>query len=175
MLGSLRRPLYLVDTRRDGTGAQSSWSPREFATQVATMLSASITYSFLHLPCMAPSIDLLSNKELPWQKFRDCYCEDLTEEALNVGQAFVEAAAVNNGLVVLLCAEAYRAGFATLAAEEQETCYCHRFSLAHRLAERLRATYHGVVVKRVDLDIMEFLACKQARQDYTPSLVRLTD
>src|SRR4051812_17251254 len=29
MLSSIGRPVYLIDTRRNGVGAQSSWSPRE--------------------------------------------------------------------------------------------------------------------------------------------------
>ncbi len=54
MLDELNRPLYLIDTRRDGTGAQSSWSPREFATIIPAMVRKPM--EFLHLPAAAPSI-----------------------------------------------------------------------------------------------------------------------
>src|SRR5437660_1158290 len=38
MLAAVQRPLYLLDVRRDGTGGQSSWSPREFASLIPMQL-----------------------------------------------------------------------------------------------------------------------------------------
>ncbi len=45
LLASLDRPLYLIDTRRDGVGAQSSWSPREFASLIPDALPQHLTYA----------------------------------------------------------------------------------------------------------------------------------
>src|SRR5262245_32092108 len=55
LLGALACPLYLLDIRRDGTGGQSSWSPREFASVIPAALPPDRPYSYVHLPCLAPS------------------------------------------------------------------------------------------------------------------------
>lgn len=67
-LARLAKPIYLVDVRRDGVGSQSSWSPRELASLVPAAMQqwatvhrrSSQPYGFWHLPCLAPSIQLLA-------------------------------------------------------------------------------------------------------------------
>jgi len=164
MLDTLHRPLYLMDTRRGGTGASSSWSPLEFATKIPALLSPECSYAFLHLPCLAPSIELRNDENLSWEGFRDRYRQELSQEALNVAQAFVESAAERGGLPILLCAEEYCMEFEKLSQQEQEASYCHRFTLARCLADRLKATYTEVNVTRVDLDIRDFVASRPSYQ-----------
>jgi hypothetical protein len=170
MLASIARPVYLLDTRRAGEGGQGSWAPLEFATQIPGLLLSSIPYTFLHLPCLAPSIALRNDKNLCWNGFRERYRQELTKESMNVGQAFVEAAAANNGLPILLCAENYRPDFDNLGVTEQEACYCHRFTLARCMAERLSDTYdHNMRVIRKDLDMAAFMAARRQGQPYNPA------
>lgn len=154
-LRALDRPIYLLDTRRTGVGGQGSWSPLELATLLPDRMPAGC-YAFLHLPCLAPSVGLLEaapNHTLPdWRSFRDRYRAELTADALDVGQAFVEAAAAVGGLAVLLCAEQHRPDFEDLSPSEQDANYCHRFTLANALADRLARTRPDVTVTRRDVD-----------------------
>jgi hypothetical protein len=63
----LGRPVYVIDTRRDGVGAQGSWSPRELASRIPDHITTlanrgGVTaqrYGYLHLPDLAPSLGLL--------------------------------------------------------------------------------------------------------------------
>jgi len=157
LLAAQRRPVYLIDTRRNGSGAQSSWSPREFGSVIADRLAGKgIRYAFLHLPALTPSIALL-DRAAPWQEFRSCYEEELSEEDCDLGCAFVEAATACDGLAIFLCAEEFQPDFDRLPAGEQEGCYCHRFTLVRRIAGRLR-THHGpdLPIRRLDLDLSDF-------------------
>jgi len=61
MLRDLGTPIYLLDVRRHGTGAQSSWSPAEFASLIPAAIGLGGRYGFLHLPIPAPSTGLLAD------------------------------------------------------------------------------------------------------------------
>jgi hypothetical protein len=118
LLGSLDRPLYLLDTRRNGCGGQGSWAPREFATQIPVFMNSQNPYSFVHLPIVAPSIEILewSRRENPrWQLFRDRYKGELSESAVDVAAAFIESASSRGGMAILLCAEPHVHGFESAA------------------------------------------------------------
>src|SRR4051812_17094697 len=52
MLAAVAGPIYLLDVRRDGTGGQSSHSPREFGSLIPQALPADKGYAFIHLPCL---------------------------------------------------------------------------------------------------------------------------
>jgi hypothetical protein len=177
MLHDLGTPLYVIDCRRNGVGAQSAWSPEVFATQIPAALGEGQPYAFVHLPILAPSIRLLGDfhggKVRCWQDFRDRYNAGLDDAALDVAQAFVEAAATARGMAVFLCAESFCSGFDSLAQEEQNALHCHRFSLAHRLAARLYRAHPAAVVERVDLDVAAYARCLKAGQRYEPAVVRL--
>lgn len=164
MLDELNRPLYLIDTRRDGTGAQSSWSPREFATIIPAMVRKPM--EFLHLPAAAPSIGLLdedrkarkAGKVLPWQEFKRQYDTALTNESVDVVRAYVEAAAAVGGMAIILCAEPYCPDFDALAQEHQEEYYCHRFTLAQRVVQSILAARNDSVdVKLINLELSDFV------------------
>lgn len=68
LLSSLERPVYILDVRRDGCGAQGCWSPEHFATQIPALMSPETrsTYGYVHLPIAAPTAELLTN----WRKAR---------------------------------------------------------------------------------------------------------
>jgi len=166
MLGTLRRPLYLLDTRRNGVGGQSSWSPREFASVIPDGLPRDLPYAFLHLPCLAPSLELLAEKHMPWREFRRRYADELTAAAVGGACAFVEAAAAHGGLTVFLCSEADQPDFDALPADQQDVHYCHRFTLARRVAAELKNAWLGVTVQLVHLDLYEFW--QQRRTGYQP-------
>lgn len=177
MLDALNRPLYLIDTRRDGTGAQSSWSPREFATIIPAMVRKPL--EFLHLPAAAPSIGLLDNdrkarksgKVLPWQEFRRQYYDALTNEAVDVVRAYVEAAAAAGGMAIILCAEPYCPDFDALSQERQDELYCHRFTLAKRVAQAILTARGGMVnVRMVNLELSDFVKRGNA---WTPPVTML--
>jgi Protein of unknown function, DUF488 len=138
LLMSLETPLYVLDTRRNGCGGQGSWAPREFASEIPDRMKTERPYCFVHLPVVAPSIEMLewNKSEKPgWRAFRDHYDRELTPEAVRVAAAFVESAATRGGLAVLLCTEADVPGFRDAAPEIQEKEYCHRFTLARRIRE----------------------------------------
>ena len=77
-LAELDKPVCLVDVRRDGVGSQSSWSPRELASLVpiamrkwsAVHRKEPQPYGFWHLPCLAPSIELLGLWRKAMEPFR---------------------------------------------------------------------------------------------------------
>ena len=107
MLAALNRPLYLLDVRRSGTGGSGSWSPRELATTMPQPAGSPSPYCFLHLSCLAPSANLLDDsragrRATSWRDFRAAYLAELTEDALNVAQGFVESAASNGGLAIFV-------------------------------------------------------------------------
>jgi len=138
LLKFLDTPLYVLDTRRNGTGGQGSWAPREFASEIPHLMKTERPYCFVHLPVVAPSVEMLAwNKsEKPgWRAFRDRYDRELTPDAVRVAAAFVESTATRGGLAVLLCTEADVPGFRDAAPEIQEKEYCHRFTLARRIRE----------------------------------------
>lgn len=104
LLRSLGQPLYLLDTRRNGCGGQGSWAPREFATEIPRFMESECRYSLVHLPVLAPSIEMLEwwRRDKPaWQSFRDRYSEELSESAVRVAAAFVESASSRGGLAIL--------------------------------------------------------------------------
>jgi len=172
-LAAVKRPLYLLDVRRDDTGAQSSWSPREFASVIPMSLRADQKYDYAHLPCLAPSVELLGAKNLTWRQFRDRYVAEVSDDDLSVGEAFVEAAAMESGLAVLMCAEADHPHFDTLPEEEKEVHYCHRFTLANQIARRLKARPAGLTVNLVHLDLVDFHEATQAGRSYRPRTTAL--
>lgn len=157
LLACLRRPLYLLDARRNGVGGQGSWAPLEFATLIPEAMASPYAYAFVHLPCLAPSPELLAawhaGQIATWRDMRDRYNAELTPDAVDVARAFVEAAAHAKGLAVFLCAEADTADFDALPLAEQNACYCHRFALAQRVAARLREAHAGLTVRLVCLDM----------------------
>ncbi|OGA98188.1 MAG: hypothetical protein A3E25_20920 [Burkholderiales bacterium RIFCSPHIGHO2_12_FULL_69_20] len=177
LLRSLACPIFVIDTRRDGVGAQSSWSPREWASQVPDLLGDAQPYDYMHLPILAPSIDLLQayrgHQLGGWQVFRDGYDAGLATAGVRVAQAFVEAAVQRGGLAVLLCAEPYCARFDEMAQDLQDTLCCHRFHLARRVALALQREHPGMAVDRVDLDADAFAAAVLAGRDYEPATRRL--
>lgn len=95
MLKSLNRPILLIDTRRSGVGAQSSWDPEIFASRIPAALGFG-NYDYYHVPSLAPSSELLKGfskdrKEggplAEWDVFRDQYREEiLGRESLNDGE-----------------------------------------------------------------------------------------
>ncbi len=164
MLDVLNRPLYLIDTRRDGTGAQSSWSPREFATMIPALVRMPL--EFMHLPAAAPSIGLLdedrkarkADKVMPWQEFRRQYDADLSVDTVDVVRAYVEAAAAAGGMAIILCAEPYCPDFDVQSQEQQDEYYCHRFTLAQRVAQAILKSRSGAVsIKMVNLELSNFV------------------
>lgn len=171
MLAALDRPIYLLDTRRSGTGAQSSWSPEEFATLIPEAMGGPHAYAFLHLPVLAPSIatrDASKRHEVDWHGFRDRYARDLTPGAVAVARAFVEAAAHKGGLAIFLCAEQVRPDFTELAPDDQEKHHCHRFHLVRRVADAIRADHPNKRLERVDLDPGAFAVACLAERSYEP-------
>lgn len=169
MLSSVSRPLLLIDTRRNGVGGSGSWSPREFATEIPTLMNSGKPYQFVHIPALGPSIDLLRSK-LPWPQFRDRYVSELPAMALETARALVEGACTGGGLAVFLCAEAYHPEFDSLSPPGQEEFYCHRFTLARCVAARLREAYPDVVVKAVHLDTVDY---HEATGGYRPRTNRI--
>lgn len=179
MLKSLNRPIFVVDTRRDGCGGQGSWSPLEFATLIPREFGNGQPYGFLHLPIVAPSHALLATErrgELAgWSQFRKHYNDEVGAAAVAVARAFVEAAAVRGGLAVLLCAEPYETTFDDLPEDVavQNDCHCHRFNLARRVADAMLAERPGLKVERVDLDAAAFVAAFRDDRVYEPRRRRL--
>jgi hypothetical protein len=140
LLSSLNRPLYVLDTRRDGCGGQGSWSPREFATEIPSMMAGQRRYAFVHLPSVAPSIELLAwwrSSKPAWQDFRMRYDAELSAGGVRVAAAFVESASTRGGLAVMVCAERDAEDFDSLSQPEQDNLYCHRFTLARRVLAEL--------------------------------------
>lgn len=163
-LGELDRPLIIVDTRRNGCGAQSSWSPEQFATRIPEALGPHLRYEFLHLPVVAPTLDLLEQERRGdlggWRVFRDRYAAGLSARAVAVVVAFAEAAASAGGMLILLCAEPLCADFERLPPERQDEVYCHRFTLAARVQQALRERNPGaeVVIEHLDASQVRPLA-----------------
>lgn len=58
-LDKLNCPIYLIDIRRNGMGGNGSWGPLEFASLIPQMMSKSHSYSFFHIPILAPEKRLL--------------------------------------------------------------------------------------------------------------------
>ena len=169
MLNMLKRPLYLIDVRRDGTGPQNSWSPREFATIIPAMVYKPMV--FMHLPEAAPSIELLEKDRkareagtvLHWQKFKHQYNAALTIYTVDLIQAYVEAAAVAGGMIILLCAEPYCPDFDVQPQERQDELYCHRFTLAQRTVRAIKADRGDAVnVRLLNLELSDFAMCGRA-------------
>jgi hypothetical protein len=163
-------------------GRQSSWSPREFASVIPELLGEGSIYAYCHLPCLAPRIQQLDDfrrdartggEQAAWRTFRDRYLAELAPEALAVGRAFVEAAAAVGGMAIFLCAEAHQPAWETLTEAEKDAHYCHRFTLAARLAAVMKAEYHDLRVKRVNLDMVDFVAQWQHSGSYHPSVTWL--
>jgi hypothetical protein len=144
MAGLLRwldTPLYVLDTRRDGSGGQGGvgaagirvGNPGPDENGATLLLCASAG--------SRPSIEMLewNKSEKPgWRAFRDRYDRydrELTPDAVRVAAAVVESAATRGGLAVLLCTEADVPGFRDAAPEIQEKEYCHRFTLTRRIRE----------------------------------------
>ncbi len=108
LLRSLGQLLYILDARRNGCGGQGSLVPREFATEIPLFMKSEFRYSFVHLPEVAPSLEMLEwwRRDKPaWQLFRDRYSGELGESAVQVAAAFIESASSRGGLAILLCAE----------------------------------------------------------------------
>jgi hypothetical protein len=177
MLNMLKRPLYLIDVRRDGTGPQNSWSPREFATIIPAMVYKPMV--FMHLPDAAPSIELLeknrksreAGKVLHWQKFKRQYNAALTMYTVDMIQAYVEAAAVDGGMVILLCTEPYCPDFDAQPQKHQDELYCHRFTLAQRTGRAIKADRGGNVnVRLLNLELSDYFMCGRA---WTPPITML--
>jgi hypothetical protein len=176
MLAALRQPIYLLDTRRNGVGAQSSWSPREFASIIPNSLAGRITYAYLHLPCLAPSVALLDEarkNQMPWHTFRERYIEELTPDALDVGRAFVETAVAAGGMAIFLCAEADQPEFDVLPDVEQEEYYCHRFTLAKQVANRIKDACANTSIRCVHLDLVDFQTQMKSVNAYSPRSTEL--
>ena len=77
------------------------------------------------------------------------------------------------GLPILLCAEADHPDFDNLPEEEQAVHYCHRFTLAKRLASRMRTLHGDITVEMVHLDIAEFQHQVRLRGRYEPRTTQL--
>jgi hypothetical protein len=76
LLRSLDTPLYILDTRRNGSGGQGAWAPREFASEIPDLMKTERPYCFVYLSVVAPSIEMLkwNKSEKPsWHAFRDRY------------------------------------------------------------------------------------------------------
>jgi hypothetical protein len=172
MLASLSRPVYLIDTRRNGVGAQSSWSPREFATVIPELIADRVRYEYLHMPCLAPTVALLNaerKQQIPsWHDFRQQYIATLLPAHVSVGRAFVETSASDGGIAIFLCAEADQPEFDRLSLADQNSHYCHRFTLAKRIASDLRSAYTGVSVELVHLDMLDFQEHRKSGREYQP-------
>lgn len=177
MLRSLNRPIFVLDTRRNGCGAQGSWSPLELATLIPAQIDNGQPCDFLHVPVVAPSTKLLATEKrgelAGWSEFRKRYNAEVGDAAVAVARAFVEAAAVRGGLAVLLCAEPYETAFADLPTDVQNKCHCHRFNLARRVADAMKTQRPGWAVERVDLDAAAFVAACRETRVYEPRLRRL--
>ena len=61
MLDALNCPVILVDARRSGSGGNGAWGPLEFSTKIPGMMKNGQSYSFHHLPLLAPTLDLLAS------------------------------------------------------------------------------------------------------------------
>jgi hypothetical protein len=157
LLASLRRPLYLIDARRNGVGGQGSWAPLEFATLIPEAMASPYPFSFVHLPCLAPSHGLVdawhAGRIASWRELRDRYNSEVSADSIEVARAFVEAAAHAKGLAIFLCAEPDAPDFDALPLAEQNAVYCHRFALARRISERLQDVWSGARVRLLCLDI----------------------
>lgn len=177
LLRDLDAPIYLLDVRRNGTGAQSSWSPAEFASLIPAAIGSDGRYAFLHLPILAPSTGLLGEyhkgRVSDWHDFRHRYNKEVSEGAIAVARAFVEAADGGGGMAVFLCAEPYCPALDTLPAAAQNANHCHRFTLANRIARQLQQAYPAIRVERVDLDPGEYATRRKAGQPYGPRVVAL--
>lgn len=223
MFCAMRQPLYVIDVRRSGVGSQSTWGPYEFGTHIPRAIEQ-MPYSFLHLPTLAPSPELLESwrsvardwriltknwgsgvlpnnrmnsfresnpgwtpqspsswteyiawneaqfleRVTTWEEFRRRYDEELDDDALRVGQAFVEAAAASGGMAVFVCAEEDQPDFDDLELVDKFLTYCHRFTLARRLAARVRDDHEGVDVELVHLELSEFQEQERSGESYSP-------
>lgn len=61
MLDALKCPVILVDARRSGSGGNGAWGPLEFLTTIPGIMKIGQSYSFHHLPLLAPTLDLLAS------------------------------------------------------------------------------------------------------------------
>jgi hypothetical protein len=179
MLRDLAMPIYLLDVRRNGVGAQGAWAPEQFATQIPDVIGNSMPYAFLHLPALAPTIGLLSAYKsgavARWQDFRDCYCAGIDSATLNLGVAFCEAAFARGGMAVFLCAEAFAWDFdrGQYTDTERNQMHCHRFSLVNRIAACMHAEHAAIKVERVDLDVAAYARQRKSGLSYSPLATRL--
>jgi hypothetical protein len=91
-----------------------------------------------------------------WQVFKARYSRETAESpAIAAGRAFVEAARDVGGIAIFLCAEERRAQFDSLSPQEQDGCYCHRFTLARQIARSIRRDFPDAKIHRVDLSVGE--------------------
>lgn len=176
LLVGLNRPVYLIDVRRGGVGGSGSWCAEQFATLFPILIHQQTDqpYAYIHLPNVAPSMALLrtwrcamrNNTPFLWQRdFQPIYKRDLLKEnQIDVAIAFVEAAAAQNGIAICLCAEEYQPHFDDLDQQAQEACYCHRFTLANQIANRIKDPYR---TRRIcNLELTDFKAqWKQSGRD----------
>lgn len=164
-IAALGCPVFLVDTRRNGTGGQGSWSPRELATCIPAMLPPQQPYSYMHLPIAAPSLALLeAAPPPPWQEFAASYREELPSQAVCATRAFAEAAHLAGGLAVLLCSEPRLTNFRCHSQQEQDAHYCHRYTLAQALVGAINAEIPAMRVELVELSM----------EDVAPALVSVS-
>lgn len=178
LLASLRQPLYLLDTRRNGVGGQGSWAPLEFATLIPERMASPGPYEFVHLPCLAPSVPLRNafagGQHASWRELRRCYNESLSKDAVNVAGAFVEAVNAIEGMAIFLCAEPDVPDFDdrlevdTEEKKGQNSLYCHRFTLARRIAEQMKEVYTEIKVTLWHLNMADYQAQRQTGEAYVP-------
>ena len=129
---------------------------------------------FMHLPAAAPSIGLLdedrkarkAGKNMPWQEFKRQYDAALANDTVDVIRAYVEASVVAGGMAIILCAEPYCPDFDAEPQERQDEHYCHRFTLAQRVAQSiLTARNDSVDVKLINLELSDFV---KSGRSWTP-------
>lgn len=76
LLNKINKPIYLIDSRRDGVGGSGSWSPKEFETIIADKIVN--PYNYIHIPSICPSVSLLDN----WKEATKKFTEDLTTDEI---------------------------------------------------------------------------------------------
>lgn len=91
-----------------------------------------------------------------WEVFRSAYSREMSRsDAILAGRAFVEAAREKGGLAIFLCAEERRHDFDACSREEQDACYCHRFTLAKAIARSIEEDFEDAEIRRVDVAVGE--------------------
>lgn len=182
-LDNLECPVYLIDVRRNGMGGSGSWGPLEFSSLIPQMMSKRHSYSFYHMPLLAPEKALLEKyhkaskidstldlqgiheikqrlegqevnyNKIPefawqhWQVFQTEYKRAISQLAIDVGRAFVEAAKNIEGMAVFLCAEEHLPDFDNADQRLQDDRYCHRYTLASLIAKSLKESFSSSVIE----------------------------